>query len=369
MSTQEVLEVADVDILTEEPPSREEESQTAEEALEDLRPSAPDPRELIEKIAQEFDQEFTLDRDESSAPLEESAAVEEALRIVGSQDSGHEICREPAPAKSGTFTSSGLFTIVLALSLLATVLSGTLGLGEGVLPLPPLVGALLAVLLVCATYFFLCRGWSRRTSDQEAGERSDESPCETQSRSENLQDFVRGAIQEVDARLRDHDDTPSEKSSDATQVVDSPPREHETPREQSSSEDPQDAVRATTQKVDSRPVGEIDEQVQSLRQDMLKEIEKIRVYFESLLEKHVFRIHRDLKENEETIERLQEEAAELRKRSEELDAERAQLQRDCAEKERELADLRFDREKERRRQNKISRKRSRKKVRPGDGGS
>ncbi len=75
--------------------------------------------------------------------------------------------------------------------------------------------------------------------------------------------------------------------------------------------------------------GEADQREEQLQEKSLRELEKVRVFFESLLEKHVFRINRDLREAEAELERRrskesddQEASAASEKR---LVAERDQL--------------------------------------------
>lgn len=54
---------------------------------------------------------------------------------------------------------------------------------------------------------------------------------------------------------------------------------------------------------------------ESIRDATLGELEKVRVFFESLLEKHVFRVHRDLRESEEEKEQLKVEVEILRRQT------------------------------------------------------
>ncbi|MBN1443324.1 MAG: hypothetical protein JXA90_11500 [Planctomycetes bacterium] len=284
-----------------------------EEVSRPLSAAEHELEEVASQIADDLDREITSglleeeidlieddDDEEPSCDLDEAAVEESAHEPLPDEtpEAEHEgeakVDEEEGAQSRGRHSDAGGLVSVAGLAIVLAFLLGLTLSGQSFLSLPPTLAAvsLLFVTSVAFTWH-LHRTWLQSVLEWRA------------SISRSLQEKPAGASPD-DARPGSSEEL---SFRHITEVMKS--------RLASGLDEADEAVRRERQgaasqaggpELDRQLCSEIDRREEMLREKILAHVEKISVFFESLLEKHVFRLNRELREKEKEIEALREEA-------------------------------------------------------------
>lgn len=206
--------------------------------------------------------------------------------------------------------TAGVGLVVLAITLAVAYAAGMVVQQQAAYFLSPVQMTVVLVILLGSFTYFVCRGWFKQAWEQRS----------------HALDAAAATVLELESRAR------------------------------SGADDSGQLFREAMDELYSRLRSEMDESAGKLRQDTHRDVQKLRIFFESLLEKHVKRLNDELRQKTSEVEelRLQQQEGEkedsevvrltrenqsLKAKFEDLEVELEQVDKDRRLKETELEQL------------------------------